>query len=268
MRYVTGFRIVHRYAYGLIPTDECDPVVAVHPREARWVGDIRDYQVEVRAGRPAGRVDRRAGPRPGLEEARRVRPRLHHVRARLPARSPPAAWSWWASTRSSTWRAWSRARPRSRACGPRSRLNADGVWAVVERVRARRHDRGRPHGRGRALLRRRRSRPLDDGHGAARRRRQRAPRVQLPPHRPADRARRDAALLARDRGAAAATGSRSRGRSARRRPSAQTARDARGLRASTSRPRAGCMRAGQHRARRARRRRRAVPRAAASGSAT
>ena len=60
VRYVTGFRIVHRYAYGLIPTDESEPVVAVHPREARWVGDIREYQVEVRAGRPARRVDRRA----------------------------------------------------------------------------------------------------------------------------------------------------------------------------------------------------------------
>ncbi|MGH9072654.1 MAG: M24 family metallopeptidase [Acidimicrobiales bacterium] len=37
LRYVSGFRIVHRYAYALIPV-ESDPV-CVYPQEARWVGD-------------------------------------------------------------------------------------------------------------------------------------------------------------------------------------------------------------------------------------
>ncbi|HDH03226.1 MAG TPA: M24 family metallopeptidase, partial [Actinobacteria bacterium] len=36
IRWVSGFRMVHRYAYGLIPA-EGDPV-AVFPAEARWVG--------------------------------------------------------------------------------------------------------------------------------------------------------------------------------------------------------------------------------------
>lgn len=37
VRYLSGFRILHRYAYVLLPL-EGDPV-AVFPREARWVGD-------------------------------------------------------------------------------------------------------------------------------------------------------------------------------------------------------------------------------------
>jgi Xaa-Pro aminopeptidase len=37
LRWVSGFRIVHRYAYALVPR-EGDPV-AVFPAEARWVGD-------------------------------------------------------------------------------------------------------------------------------------------------------------------------------------------------------------------------------------
>lgn len=36
IRWVSGFRMVHRYAYGLIPADG-DPI-AVFPAEARWVG--------------------------------------------------------------------------------------------------------------------------------------------------------------------------------------------------------------------------------------
>jgi len=64
VRYVTGFRIVHRYAYGLIPTDESEPVVAVHPREARWVGDIREYQVECElADRPGEWIGEQARAR-------------------------------------------------------------------------------------------------------------------------------------------------------------------------------------------------------------
>lgn len=37
MRWVSGFRMVHRYAYSLIPADG-DPV-AIFPAEARWVGE-------------------------------------------------------------------------------------------------------------------------------------------------------------------------------------------------------------------------------------
>jgi Xaa-Pro dipeptidase len=40
VRYLSGFRIVHRYAYVLLPADG-DPV-SVFPAEARWVGDHGD----------------------------------------------------------------------------------------------------------------------------------------------------------------------------------------------------------------------------------
>ncbi len=37
VRYVSGFEIVHRYVYALIPL-EGDPVL-IFPAEARWIGD-------------------------------------------------------------------------------------------------------------------------------------------------------------------------------------------------------------------------------------
>jgi Xaa-Pro aminopeptidase len=44
VRYVSGFRILHRYAYVLIPHDE-EPTI-VFPREARWVGDHGETWLE------------------------------------------------------------------------------------------------------------------------------------------------------------------------------------------------------------------------------
>jgi Xaa-Pro aminopeptidase len=44
VRYVSGFRILHRYAYVLIPLDG-EPTV-VFPREARWVGDHGETWLE------------------------------------------------------------------------------------------------------------------------------------------------------------------------------------------------------------------------------
>jgi Xaa-Pro aminopeptidase len=44
VRYLSGFRIVHRYAYVLLPLDG-DPI-SVFPREARWVGNHADGWVE------------------------------------------------------------------------------------------------------------------------------------------------------------------------------------------------------------------------------
>jgi Xaa-Pro aminopeptidase len=46
VRYLSGFRIVHRYAYVLLPLDG-EPV-SVFPSEARWVGDHADGWVENR----------------------------------------------------------------------------------------------------------------------------------------------------------------------------------------------------------------------------
>jgi Xaa-Pro aminopeptidase len=54
VRYLSGFRIVHRYAYVLLPMHG-DPI-SVYPSEARWVGDHADGWVEdkVFAEHPGG----------------------------------------------------------------------------------------------------------------------------------------------------------------------------------------------------------------------
>src|SRR5207253_6637972 len=44
VRYLSGFRILHRYAYVVLPVDG-DPAV-VFPREARWVGDHSETWLE------------------------------------------------------------------------------------------------------------------------------------------------------------------------------------------------------------------------------
>jgi Xaa-Pro dipeptidase len=46
VRYLSGFRILHRYAYVLLPLDG-EPAV-VFPREARWVGDHSETWIENR----------------------------------------------------------------------------------------------------------------------------------------------------------------------------------------------------------------------------
>ena len=44
VRYLSGFRILHRYAYVVLPVDG-EPSV-VFPREARWVGDHGEAWIE------------------------------------------------------------------------------------------------------------------------------------------------------------------------------------------------------------------------------
>ena len=44
VRYLSGFRILHRYAYVVLPVDG-DPTI-VFPREARWVGDHSETWIE------------------------------------------------------------------------------------------------------------------------------------------------------------------------------------------------------------------------------
>jgi Xaa-Pro dipeptidase len=46
VRYLSGFRILHRYAYVVLPVDE-EPSI-VFPREARWVGDHSEAWIEDR----------------------------------------------------------------------------------------------------------------------------------------------------------------------------------------------------------------------------
>jgi Xaa-Pro aminopeptidase len=63
VRYVSGFRILHRYAYVLVPVDG-EPSI-VFPREARWVGDHSDTWIE----------DKVFAPHPGEWLAERARER-------------------------------------------------------------------------------------------------------------------------------------------------------------------------------------------------
>jgi Xaa-Pro aminopeptidase len=70
MFYVSGFRILHRYAYVLLPLDE--PPTNIFPGEGRWVGDHSEGWVEDRvfAETPgkwiAGRIDERGWKRVGV----------------------------------------------------------------------------------------------------------------------------------------------------------------------------------------------------------
>ena len=83
--YLSGFQIVHRYAYVVVPADG-EPFV-VFPSEARYVGEHGTAQIEqVFHDRPGEQIADRARGR-GLEARRRLRARLRHGRARLPARS-------------------------------------------------------------------------------------------------------------------------------------------------------------------------------------
>jgi Xaa-Pro dipeptidase len=60
VRYLSGFRILHRYAYVVVPVDG-DPAI-VYPREARWVGDHGEAWIEeqVFADHPGGWIADRA----------------------------------------------------------------------------------------------------------------------------------------------------------------------------------------------------------------
>ena len=50
VRYLSGFRILHRVAYVVLPVDG-DPSI-VFPREARWVGDHGESWIEERVFAP------------------------------------------------------------------------------------------------------------------------------------------------------------------------------------------------------------------------
>jgi Xaa-Pro aminopeptidase len=59
VRYLSGFRILHRYAYVVVPVDG-DPAI-VFPKEARWVGDHSEAWLEqVFAEHPGGWIADRA----------------------------------------------------------------------------------------------------------------------------------------------------------------------------------------------------------------
>ncbi len=77
--YLSGFQIVHRYAYVVVPADG-DPFV-VFPSEARYVGEHGSAQLEqVFHDRPGEHMAGQARGS-GMEADRRLRARLRHDRA-------------------------------------------------------------------------------------------------------------------------------------------------------------------------------------------
>ena len=67
--YLSGFQIVHRYAYVVVPADG-EPFI-VFPTEARYVGEHGTTHAGAGLRRPPGRRDRRArhAPRAGSASA-------------------------------------------------------------------------------------------------------------------------------------------------------------------------------------------------------
>ena len=208
--YLSGFQIVHRYAYVVVPADG-EPFI-VFPTEARYVGEHGTTQLEqVFADRPGAEIAARAGAAGwkrigvfGLDYIMNVRDHsaLERPRPRaLRRRVRPLA----------------RGQEQGRArVGARLRAHQPArLRGLLRRLRAG-PERGRGDGRGRGLLRVRGLRPADDEHGADRR-----PAAAAWP-RPSSRSRarrRSSATSCCPRSrsqAPACTGSRSRARSARR----------------------------------------------------
>ncbi len=83
VRYLSGFRILHRYAYVVLPVDG-EPSI-VFPREARWVGDHSEAWIEDKAfaEHPGGWIAEKARGL-GVEPRRRLRARLRDGGSRLP----------------------------------------------------------------------------------------------------------------------------------------------------------------------------------------
>ena len=122
--YLSGFQIVHRYAYVLVPR-EGEPAI-VFPAEARYVGEHGDSQIadQVFADRPGEWLaDRLRG-----QARRRLRARLRDDGARLRGarrrrRARPLG------RRSSTSRARSSPTPSSSRCARASQINVAGFHA-------------------------------------------------------------------------------------------------------------------------------------------
>jgi hypothetical protein len=71
VRYLSGFEIVHRYVYVLLPL-EADPTL-VFPREARWIGDKSKPWMRSRLAGNSRRLAAPARRRERLETAGSVR---------------------------------------------------------------------------------------------------------------------------------------------------------------------------------------------------
>ena len=79
--YVSGFEIVHRYVYVVLPL-EGEPTL-VFPREARWIGDKAKPGSKTMSGRMFREAGCASEGRNAMEARRCLRHELHHGRARL-----------------------------------------------------------------------------------------------------------------------------------------------------------------------------------------
>ena len=201
--YLSGFVIVHRYAYVLLPLDG-EPTV-VFPAEARYVGEHGTTWIEeqVFVETPGAWLRERASER-GWNAARRLRARLRHARARLPGAG---------GRRAGARLLRRRLRPRARGeerggnrLGARERPDQHGGLLDLPGGVRGREERGRAPGALRALLRRAGLRSADDGHGPRGRGRRRGARVPHRQPRAAHSCGRPRPALARDRGPRRALG--------------------------------------------------------------
>jgi Xaa-Pro aminopeptidase len=198
--YMSGFVIVHRYAYVLLPL-EGEPSI-VFPSEARYVGEHGTTWIEeqVFVDRPGEWLaDRLRG-----QARRRLRARLRDDRARLPrarARVELVPWDVEFDLARAV-----KSELELESVRDSVRINTEGFWIFLEAFAP-----GKTRARGaravRGVLRRAGLRPADDGHGA----RRTAPSSRSPA---TTRSLGDFCCRRSRSPAPAATGSRSRARSA------------------------------------------------------
>ncbi len=208
--YLSGFQIVHRYAYVILPAHG-EPLI-VFPTEARYVGEHATTPLEqVFADRPGAEIAARARAAGwkrigvfGLDYIMNVRD--HSALAGLDLVHFDVEFDHSRAVKS---------KAELESVRDSVRINAARLRGLLRRLRAR-AQRRRGDGRGRGLLRLRGLRPADHEHGAD------GARPQRPGDCPSSRSRarrRSSATSccprSRSRGRAC-TGSRSRARSARR----------------------------------------------------
>ena len=200
---MSGFTIVHRYAYVLLPL-EGEPTI-VFPAEARYVGEHGDSWIEeqVFADRPGEWLaDRLRGKRVGVYGLDYVMTVRDH--AALAASTDLVPWDVQFDHARAV-----KSEAELESVRDSVRINTDGFHAFRDAY-APGQDRRRGDGARREALRRARLRAADHEHGAGRRR----VRARAQRHR---RSATSASPRSRSPGPAA-TGSRSRARSARRPP--------------------------------------------------
>ncbi len=220
VRYLSGFRLLHRYAYVVLPV-EGEPSI-VFPKEARWVGDHGESWIEdkVFAEHPGQWIADRGFKKVGVYGLDYVMP----VRDYRPLADVAQAWDQGFDTARAV-----KSEEELASVEESFRLNEDGVRAALAAYEVGKTE-AEVMGEAERVFAAARHLAHDDGHGADRRERRRRPGVQAPePHAP-DRAGRPRSSTASRSPRSAATGSSSRGPFCAGDAERRDARRARGLR--------------------------------------